>query len=277
MNERVISKQEYDDFRQYLMEVTGIVLGENKHYLVSSRLNRLMEENKLTSYEALLKLVTASSNMALKAKIVDAMTTNETMWFRDLYPYDILKSELLPNLKKIKNRPIKIWSAACSSGQEPYSISMIVHEYMASNPGVFANGVEIVGTDISTSMLKYCKQARYDESAMRRGIAEERKQRFFKKVGDEWEVKPEIRSRVSFMSLNLQQNYSSLGKFDIIFCRNVLIYFSPEFKTDILTRMANVMNPEGYLFLGSSETPTRYTPLYKMVRTPKGVIYQYMP
>jgi chemotaxis protein methyltransferase CheR len=154
---------------------------------------------------------------------------------------------------------------------------MIIEEFMSVNPGAFARGIQVIGTDISTSMLEYCQRAKYDDAAMRRGISEDRVKRFFTKSGDEWEVKSEVRARVSFKSLNLQQNYSLLGKFDMIFCRNVLIYFSPEFKTDILTRMGDVMNLNAYLFLGSSETPTRYTPLYKMIRTPKGVIYQYKP
>ena len=274
LKDRPISKQEYDDFRNYLVEVTGIVLGENKHYLVSSRLNRLMEEHNIDSYTDLLKRLSSATNGPLRQQIVDAMTTNETMWFRDNYPYEVLKSELLPALSKIKGRPIRIWSSACSSGQEPYSISMIVQEYLATHPGTFAQGIQITGTDISDSMLKYCQQATYDDAAMRRGISEERKQKFFVQKGELWEVKPEIRSRITFKSLNLQQSYTSLGKFDIVFCRNVLIYFSSEFKTDILTRMGEMMNPEGYLFLGSSETPNRYTPIYKMVRTPTGVIYQ---
>jgi len=277
LKERVITKQEYDDFRKHLTDISGIVLGENKHYLVSSRLNRLMEENSLDSYGQLLKLISGPSNSALQAKVVDAMTTNETMWFRDTYPYEILKSEILPALNKIKNRPARIWSAACSSGQEPYSISMIIEEFMSKNPGSFSRGIEVVATDISNNMLKYCQQAKYDESAMRRGISEDRIKQFFKKAGDEWEVNSNIRSRIKFKSLNLQQSYTGLGKFDMIFCRNVLIYFSPEFKTDILTRMGGVMNEDAFLFLGSSETPTRYTPLYKMIRTPKGVIYQYAP
>ena len=275
MSERTITKQEYDDFRKFLTGVTGIVLGDSKQYLVSSRLNRLLGENKFENYSQLLKSVASSSNSPLRTKVIDAMTTNETMWFRDTYPYEILKTELLPVLNKIKNRPLRIWSAACSSGQEPYSISMIIQEFMASNPGSFSRGTQIVGTDISSNMLRYCQGAKYDSAAMRRGISEDRIARFFNKVGDEWEVKREIRGRVAFKPLNLQQSYSALGKFDIVFCRNVLIYFSSEFKTDILTRMAATMNPESYLFLGSSETPTRYTPIYKMVRTPKGAIYQY--
>ena len=277
MSERVISADEYCQFRDYLADVTGIVLGDNKHYLVSSRLNRLMEDTGFESYHKLLQSVKSPTNNTLREKVIDAMTTNETMWFRDTYPFEILKSELLPELAKKNNGSVRVWSAACSSGQEPYSISMIAHELTSSTPGVLTQGVEVVGTDISSSMLMYCKQAAYDKSAINRGLSEERKQRFFNQNDDYWEVKPEIKRRVNFKSLNLQQSYSSLGKFDIIFCRNVLIYFSSESKTDILTRMSEVLKPGGYLFLGSSETPTRYTQLYKMVRTPKGVIYQYQP
>ena len=246
----MISNEEYDNFRTYLEEVTGIVLGENKHYLISSRLNRLMDEKQFSSYGELLATLKKAGNSQLQEQIIDAMTTNETMWFRDTFPFEILKQDLLPELAKTKKSALRIWSAACSSGQEPYSISMTVSEFLAKNPGAFPAGVKIVATDISPAMLNYCKQARYDSSAINRGMSEERKTRFFSKVDQCWEVKPEIRARVEFRSLNLQQNFSSLGSFDVIFCRNVLIYFSSEFKTDILTRMAAILGADGYLFLG---------------------------
>lgn len=277
MKERIISDQEYSDFCSYLEEATGIVLGTSKHYLVSSRLNRLMEDRELASYTELLEHLKKSGNAGLREQIIDAMTTNETMWFRDTYPYEVLKETILPELSKIKDRPIRIWSSACSSGQEPYSISMVIQEYISKNAGVFPRGIQVIATDISTSMLNYSKRAKYDEAAMKRGVSEERRRKFFTLNEDLWEVVPEVRSRVSFKPLNLQQSFTSLGKFDLIFCRNVLIYFSSEFKTDILTRMAGVTNPDGYLYLGSSESPTRYTAIYKMVRTPGGVIYQYAP
>ncbi len=277
MSEKAVTKQEYEQFRKFLVDASGIVLGDSKQYLVSSRLNRLMEDNNLSSYAELLRAVSSTTNMPLRTKVIDAMTTNETMWFRDGYPYEILKIDLLPILNKIKDRPAKIWSAACSSGQEPYSISMIIQEFIAANPGAFSRGIQIVATDISSNMLRHCQGAKYDSTAMRRGITDERIQRFFTKVGDEWEVNRDIRTRVSFRPLNLQQSYTTLGKFDVIFCRNVLIYFSSKFKSDILNRMGDALNPDGYLYLGGSETPTRYTPIYKMVRTAKGVIYQYKP
>ena len=277
MKERIISDQEYSDFCAYLEDASGIVLGKSKHYLVSSRLNRLMEERELASYSELLQQLKKSVNAGLREQIVDAMTTNETMWFRDIYPYEVLKETILPELAKIKDRPIKIWSAACSSGQEPYSISMIVQEFLASNPSAFSRGVQIVATDISPSMLNYSKRAKYDEAAMKRGVSDERRRKFFTQNEDLWEVVPEVRSRITFKPLNLQSSFTSLGKFDLIFCRNVLIYFSAEFKTDILTRMGQISNPNAYLYLGSSESPTRYTSIYKMVRAPGGVIYQYAP
>jgi len=277
LKERIISDQEYSDFCAYLEDASGIVLGKSKHYLVSSRLNRLMEERELASYSELLQQLKKSVNAGLREQIVDAMTTNETMWFRDIYPYEVLKETILPELAKIKDRPIKIWSAACSSGQEPYSISMIVQEFLASNPSAFSRGVQIVATDISPSMLNYSKRAKYDEAAMKRGVSDERRRKFFTQNEDLWEVVPEVRSRITFKPLNLQSSFTSLGKFDLIFCRNVLIYFSAEFKTDILTRMGQISNPNAYLYLGSSESPTRYTSIYKMVRAPGGVIYQYAP
>ncbi len=274
MNERVISAKEYDDFRQFLIDVTGIVLGDNKHYLVSSRLNRLMEEQQFGCYGELLRSVESSANMSLRAKVIDAMTTNETMWFRDVYPFEILREELLPEFAKQKKSSVRVWSAACSSGQEPYSISMIASEFASNNPSRITSGVDILGTDISSMMLMYSKQAIYDASAVNRGLSDERRKKFFKETPGGWELNHDIRSHVTFKALNLKNSFAGLGKFDVIFCRNVLIYFSSEFKTEILTRMSEILNPGGYLLLGSSETPTRYTTLYKMVRTSKGVIYQ---
>lgn len=274
MNSQVISKEEYDDFRSLLEDASGIVLGDGKQYLVSSRLNRLLEDHKLASFGELIKAVQSGDIRGLKDKVVDAMTTNETNWFRDTYPYEVLKSSILPELSKQRDRPLRIWSSASSSGQEPYSISMVVQEYLMANPGQFPKGVEIVATDISPTMLNFCNAGRYDDSAMARGVSEERKKRFFTKSGDLWEVRPEIRSRIDFRLLNLKQSYSLLGKFDIIFCRNVLIYFSTELKSDILNRMGAALQSNGYLILGSSEAPNRYTDFFAMERVEQGVLYR---
>ena len=274
MKERVISIEEYNDFRQYLEQITGIVLGDNKQYLISSRLNKLMDEYQFGSYSDLIQNI-KNQDSSLRENVINAMTTNETMWFRDIYPFEVLKTELLPELRVIQGRPLRIWSAACSSGQEPFTISMTISEFQNSHPGTFSSGVQIIATDISSAMLKYSQQGIYDNSAINRGLSQERRARFFKPLDENnWLIDSTVKARVSFRSLNLQDSYTSLGKFDLIFCRNVLIYFSSESKADILNRMADILNPNGYLFLGSSETPTRYTDKYKMIKTPKGVVYQ---
>lgn len=269
-----ISSQDYDDFRRYLEEASGIVLGNNKHYLVTSRLNRLMREFEIEDFSSLMKRLKLERKSKLHERIVDAMTTNETLWFRDIYPFEVLKHIILPEFTQQKPRQLRIWSAASSSGQEAYSISITLQEYLASKPGSLPVNIQIIGTDISPSMLHEANNAQYDKLSLARGMSEERLKRYFVQKGDKWEVRPEIRSRVSFRELNLLNNFSALGKFDIVFCRNVLIYFSSELKTDILNRIAKLLNPGGYLFLGGSESPTSYTDAFELVRTPKGVAYR---
>lgn len=269
-----ISSHDYDDFRRYLEEASGIVLGNNKHYLVTSRLNRLMREFEIEDFSSLMKRLKMERKSKLHERIVDAMTTNETLWFRDTYPFEVLKHIILPELSQQKPRQLRIWSAASSSGQEAYSISITLQEYLASKPGSLPANIQIIGTDISPSMLSEANNAQYDKMSLARGMSDERLKRYFLPKGDKWEVRPEIKSRVSFRELNLLNNFSALGKFDIVFCRNVLIYFSSDLKTDILNRIAKLLNPGGYMFLGGSESPTSYTDAFELVRTPKGVAYR---
>ncbi|MEW5992789.1 MAG: protein-glutamate O-methyltransferase CheR [Candidatus Zixiibacteriota bacterium] len=269
-----IAPNEYEEFRRFLEDACGIMLGDNKHYLVTSRLTRLMREFDITTFSELMVQLKQKHHTKLRERIVDAMTTNETMWFRDRYPFDILTNIILPEHSSLKSRQLRIWSAACSSGQEPYSISMLIQEYLASKPGALSANIQIVATDISPSVLKEASSAQYDKMSITRGIGEDRVKRFFSQKGERWEVKPEIRGRVSFREMNLMQSYAALGKFDIVFCRNVLIYFSSELKKDILTRIAQSMNPRGYLFLGGSESPTSYVDMFEMVRTAYGVVYR---
>lgn len=269
-----IAPHEYDEFRRFLEEASGIVLGDNKHYLVTSRLTRLLREFDISTLSELMKLMKEKQNSKLRTQIIDAMTTNETMWFRDRYPFEILTHVILPEFSSLKTSPLRIWSAACSSGQEPYSISMVIQEFMGSKPGALTNNIQIVATDISAAMLKEAMAAKYDKMSIARGMTDERIRRFFIPKDDQWEVRPEIRSRVSFREINLMQSYAMMGKFDILFCRNVLIYFSSDLKKDILTRLAQSMNPRGYLFLGGSESPTSYVDMFEMVRTQYGVVYR---
>jgi len=215
------------------------------------------------------------SDSKLRHRIMDAMTTNETSWFRDSYPFDILKELILPELAKSPPRQLRIWSAACSTGQEPYSLSMAISEYLQSKPGsLSANGIQILATDISPRVLEQARTGMYEGVAVSRGLATERKQRFFKQTGDGWQVIESVRTRITFRELNLMQSYTALGKFDVIYCRNVLIYFSTELKKDILSRMAKALNPGGYLVLGGSESISNYSEDFDLVRWRSGVIYK---
>ena len=269
-----ISARDYDSFRQFLEEACGIVLGDNKQYLVASRLNRLLKELDVSAVGELIEKLKKQPRSGLRERVIDAMTTNETFWFRDNHPYELLKDLILPELAKKSPNQLKIWSAASSSGQEPYSISMILQEYLKSRPGSLTNNFQVVGTDISPTMLEMCRSGVYDALALSRGLSPERKQRFFQQDGDLWRVKDEIRNRVRFAELNLMNSYVSLGKFDIVFCRNVLIYFSSELKRDILRRIAQTLAPGGYLFLGSTETIASYSDDFDTVRHKGGIVYQ---
>lgn len=273
MDQSPIAVNEYDLFRRYLEDACGIVLGDNKHYLVTSRLKRVTEEFSFPSLSEMMTTLVKGNDRHLREKVIDAMTTNETMWFRDVYPFEILKKELLPELS-VNKMPIRIWSAASSTGQEAYSISMATSEFQQSNPGKLTSSVEIVGTDISQTVVNQAKQGSYDELSVVRGLSTERRDKFFRKNDDKWVIAPDIMQRTRFTELNLLNNYSLLGKFDIIFCRNVLIYFSSEMKKDILERMGKILKPGGTLILGGSESPTGYTKAFSMKRYPDGVVYR---
>ncbi|WP_018953170.1 CheR family methyltransferase [Thioalkalivibrio sulfidiphilus] len=273
MPSTAIQPQDYEDFRLFLEKSCGLVLGENKHYLVTSRLSRLMGEFSVGSVSELLRLLKTGSRPGLRERVIEAMTTNETYWFRDVFPFDILKDTIFPELGKKGVNPVKIWSAACSSGQEAYSISMIVSEFQQARPGVLKN-VQIVGTDISTAIVREAREATFDSLSMGRGLSQERRDRFFVQQGNRWQVRPEIRARASFREFNLLDSYTLLGKFDVVFCRNVLIYFSAESKRDILKRIAQILNPGGYLFLGASESMANYSDAFEMVRCNPGVVYR---
>lgn len=267
---------DFEQFRIFLEKACGIVLGANKQYLVSSRLNKLMEQNSIKTLGELVQRMQSMPRGGLREQVVDAMTTNETLWFRDTYPFEVLKSRVYPELLKANPAGrLRIWSAASSSGQEPYSLSMATDEFERSNLGQLKGGVQIVATDLSSAMLQACKSGEYDSLAIGRGLSQERLQRYFDPKGaGRFAVKPAIRTRVEFRPLNLLDSYASLGKFDIVFCRNVLIYFSAEVKKDILLRIHATLKPGGYLFLGASEALNGLPDHYQMVQCSPGIIYK---
>ena len=249
-----ISLKEYKIIQQFLSQSCGIVLGESKQYLVKNRLSSLLGKFDLASFSELSVSLHANSPAAMKIKaaVVDAMTTNETFWFRDDMQFLELKEKIFPEIFKRKTGTVKVWSAACSSGQEPYTISMCAED--ASQQAGNNRNVQIIGTDISESILIEAKAAVYSELSLSRGLDVQTKNRFFQKAHDGYKLNPEITRKVRFQQFNLLKPFSVLGRFDVIFCRNVLIYFSDEVKRDILTRMASSLEPGGYIFLSSTES-----------------------
>ena len=270
-----LTADEYERFRHMLEKSSGIMLGQGKEYLVRSRLRRLQEKESLMSVSEL--MVAMERNRNLKEQVIDAMTTNETLWFRDDHPYRIFREKLLPEMAALK-RPFKIWSAACSTGQEPYSLSMEIEEYKKRYPGQLMAGERILATDISPSSLETAKEGLYQQLAIRRGMNDAHLKSYFDEDDlGRWRIKQNIKNRVEFRSQNLQQSFTLLGKFDIIYCRNVLIYFSADLKQDILTRMHASLNPGGYLMLGASEAMNNLGDYYEMVQCRPGIVYKAKP
>ena len=268
----VVTATEYSQFRRQLELSSGILLGDGKEYLVVSRLRRLMAQRNLPNITELLYCM--DRDRQLESQVIDAMTTNETLWFRDSHPYQIFRERILPELAD-KGGQLRIWSAACSTGQEPYSLKMEEAEFQRKYPGRLRSPLKILATDISTSALQNARAGAYPWLAIRRGMSDDYLSRYFIKEGeDSWRIKNELKSGIEFREFNLQSNYSHLGKFDVIFCRNVLIYFSNERKREILIKMHALLPPGGYLLLGASEAMTQLGDYYEMVACHPGIIYR---
>lgn len=264
-----IGDVEYQAIHDFLISNCGVVIGPNKQYLVKNRLAPVLVKFRLSSFAELAAALRSpvSTRQDLEAAVIDAMTTNETFWFRDENQFVELKQNILPGLLRQKQAGCRIWSAACSSGQEPYSIAMCALEAGGDK------SVQILATDISETVLKDAAAARYSPLALSRGIDETERRRYFRQDGESYHLLADVTRLVRFQRFNLLKPYAALGRFDVIFCRNVLIYFSNANKRDILIRMADSLEPGGFLFLSSTEAvPADLKTLYEPVR---GVIANY--
>lgn len=269
--------EEFENFRNFLQSACGIALSENKQYLVTTRIRSILNDNKIDSLATLVEMMKQSSQSGLRSQVIDAMTTNETYWFRDNYPFLQLNDTILPELfASHKSDAIRIWSAACSSGQEPYSISMVVEQQQKARGGRLPRPVEIVGTDLSSRVLQHAKSAQYDKMSMARGLNAGQVEQFFDPLPTtgSWRVKKSISDRVSFKTLNLLDSYSSMGFFDVIYCRNVLIYFDAELKKQILLKLHKTLRPGGVLMLGASEGIAGASDVFEMVHANPGIFYR---
>jgi chemotaxis protein methyltransferase CheR len=254
-----LSSKEFILMKKYIEEKCGILISEDKAYLIESRLSKLLIDFKCDSFEEFYKFIYTNKDDSITEKIIDAITTNETLWFRDKKPWDTLENILIPKyitqLREKKKNKIRIWSAGCSTGQEPYTTAMIIDNYLNKNNimDVDISQFEIIATDISSTIINIAKSGRYDAISIMRGLPALYKNNYFEKQGRIYILKDKIKKLVKFSRFNLQKSFIPLGNFDLIYCRYVTIYFSDILKDDVLQRISLSLNEGGNLFLGSSE------------------------
>jgi len=247
-----VTPSEYEYLQKLLKERSGLVLSADKQYLVESRLIPLARRSGLGGIGDLVAKMRMGAE-PLTVAVVEAMTTNETFFFRDKVPFDHFRETILPSMLEARKnrRSIRIWCAASSTGQEPYSLAMILKEMGASMSGW---RVEIVATDLSQEVLEKSKSGIFSQFEVQRGLPIQLLVKHFTQINETWQLSPEIRAMVQFKQLNLLHDFSHLGVFDVIFCRNVLIYFDQDTKVNVFNRLARVIEPDGFLVLGAAET-----------------------
>ncbi len=261
---------EYDFLRRSLKERSGLVLSADKQYLVESRLLPIARKAGLASLGGLVAALHRDGSEGLMTMVVEAMTTNETFFFRDKVPFENFRTTILPALLAARrsSRIIRIWSAAASTGQEPYSLAMTLCELADALAGW---RIEIIATDLAGGVLQRAQEGIYSQFEVQRGLPIQFLIKYFSKVGDMWQIAPELRAMVKFRQLNLLADFSALGVFDLIFCRNVLIYFDQETKTDVLDRLGRLAAADGYLVLGAAETVVGLTESFRTLSELRGV------
>ncbi len=262
--------EDFDFLSALLKDRSGLVLSRDKGYLLESRLLPVARRHGIKGLDELVSAVRARRDATLLRDITEAMTTNESLFFRDIKPFEIFKTKVLPDLMAARqsSRTIRIWSAASSSGQEPYSLAMLLKEEGAK----LANWrIEIMATDISVEMLEKAKAGSYSQFEVQRGLPINLLLKYFKQVGDKWQIEAGLRGMVKYREFNLLDDPGTLGRFDVIFCRNVLIYFDPPTKAKVLDRMSRVLMPDGVLYLGGAETVIGVTEKFQPLPGHRGV------
>ena len=252
----------------------AIELEPSKAYLVEARLGPVARENGMASLEELVATIRRTGAQDLTRQVVEGMTTNETSFFRDLHPFETLKTHVLPELiaKRSRERTLTIWSSACSSGQEPYTIAMILREHF---PALSSWNVRLIATDLSTQILSRAREGVFNQTEVNRGLPVALLLKYFRKEGLQWRINDEIRKLVEFREMNLVETWPlTLPTIDIVFMRNVLIYFSPDTKKAILGKIRRVLHPNGYLFLGGAETTMNLDASFERIQLGKSVCYR---
>ncbi|SDF56124.1 chemotaxis protein methyltransferase CheR [Limimonas halophila] len=269
-----MNPEEFSRLAELLKDRTGIVLGRDKEYLAESRLAPVARSWGFNSptdlVRALVRRTGSGASQELLSAVVEAMTTNESFFFRDQTPFDQFRDVMLPNLMKARadTRRIRIWSAACSSGQEPYSLAMAIRELGAKVSGW---RFDILATDLSKQIMNRAQDGVYTQFEVQRGLPIQYLAKYFEQEGDRWRIKRDIRDMVTFRAHNLLDSARPLGKFDIVFCRNVLIYFNQDTKRQVLDNISEVLASDGYLTLGGAETVLGLTDKFQAVSGYRGL------
>jgi chemotaxis protein methyltransferase CheR len=274
-----ITPDEVKLLSQYIYSISGIFLDEKKTYLIETRLKDILEIEKCNSYGELHYKAKTDSGKKIERKIIDAITTNETLFFRDSSPFDMFKYKIMPELIDHRTAttsgmapiPIRIWSAACSTGQELYSLAIILKELL---PNFKKYNIKLLGTDISDEAIAKASYGHYNKFEIDRGLDKEKMQRYFTLNNNNWKIRDDIRAMVLFQKINLMNSLNGIGKFDIIFCRNVAIYFNNEDRKKLFDKIAGVLEPDGYLVIGSTESLTGVTQRFEPQRHLRSVFYK---
>jgi chemotaxis protein methyltransferase CheR len=265
-----MTPHDFEFLRRLLKERSGLVLSAEKDYLLESRLLPLARRNGMGSLGELVMRLRQPGSMTLAIAVTEAMTTNETFFFRDRLPFDHLRDSILPALvaARAREKRIRIWCTAAASGQEPYSIAMLLKSL-----GTQLNGfrIDILATDLSSEVIERAKAGLYTQFEVQRGLPIQLLVKHFSKNGDLWEIAPELRAMVQFRTLNLLNDFSPLGAFDVVFCRNVLIYFDQPTKIGVLERLMRQMPDDAYLMLGAAETVVGLTDSFVPTPDKRGV------
>ncbi len=260
---------DYEYLRKLLKDNSGLDLSADKQYLIESRLLPLSRKCGLAGISDLVQKMKGGSASHI-AQVVEAMTTNETFFFRDKVPFDHFRDSIMPEMLKVRaaRKSIRIWCAAGSTGQEPYSLAMSLKEMSAATAGW---RFEIIATDLSQEVLEKSKAGIYSQFEVQRGLPIQMLVKYFKQMGELWQINADIRAMVQHRQLNLLHDFSALGVFDVIFCRNVLIYFDQDTKINIFNRLAKSMEPDGFLVLGAAETVVGLTDTFKPFPEKRGL------
>jgi len=262
--------EDFDIVAGLIKRRAGLVLTADKSYLLDSRLTPVARRFGLGGLAELAAALRKGGDTRLEVAVTEAMTTNESSFFRDRNPFDQLRDTVLPRLMEARTRTrrLRIWSAACSRGQEPYSIAMVMHDLLAAHPGWRA---EILATDLNTEILDQARAGEFSQFEIQRGLPAKMMITHFDQIGERWRAKEYLRRMVTFQPRNLLEPFTGMGPFDIVFCRNVLIYFDAQTKADVLTRLAGIMPTDGYLFLGGAETVLGVTEAFKPAPDLRGI------